>query len=69
MRQVHASRRTRETKVELTLNLDGEGRHKVQTPVGFLTHMVETLAKHGRFDLELYAEGDVEVSHLSLIHI
>ncbi|MCS7262763.1 MAG: imidazoleglycerol-phosphate dehydratase HisB [Aquificaceae bacterium] len=63
MRQVHASRRTRETKVELTLNLDGEGRHKVQTPVGFLTHMVETLAKHGRFDLELYAEGDVEVSH------
>ena len=31
--------------------------------VGFLTHMVETLARHGRFDIELYAEGDVHVSH------
>ncbi|MCX8076833.1 MAG: imidazoleglycerol-phosphate dehydratase HisB [Aquificaceae bacterium] len=63
MRKVHTIRQTRETSVELTLNLDGEGNYKVETPVGFLTHMVETLAKHGRFDIELYAEGDVHVSH------
>lgn len=47
----------------MTLNLDGEGTYKVETPVGFLTHMVETLARHGRFDIQLYAEGDVHVSH------
>lgn len=49
--------------MELTLNLEGEGSYRVQTPVGFLTHMIETLARHGRFDLELLAEGDVHVSH------
>ena len=63
MRKVHTIRQTRETSVELTLNLDGEGNYKVETPIGFLTHMIETLAKHGRFDIELYAEGDVHVSH------
>ncbi|MCS6998159.1 MAG: imidazoleglycerol-phosphate dehydratase HisB [Aquificaceae bacterium] len=63
MRKVHTIRQTRETTVELTLNLEGEGSYRVQTPVGFLTHMIETLARHGRFDLELLAEGDVHVSH------
>ncbi len=47
----------------MTLNLDGVGNYKVKTPVGFLSHMVETLARHGRFDIELYAEGDVHVSY------
>ena len=63
MRKAHITRQTRETKIELTLNLDGVGNYKVETPVGFLSHMVETLARHGRFDIELYAEGDVHVSY------
>ncbi len=63
MRKAHITRQTRETKVEVFLNLDGEGSYRVETPVGFLTHMVETLARHGRFDIELYAEGDVHVSY------
>lgn len=49
--------------MEVSLNLDGEGIYRIQTPVGFLTHMLETLARHGRFDIELTAEGDVHVSH------
>ncbi|RME11757.1 MAG: imidazoleglycerol-phosphate dehydratase, partial [Aquificota bacterium] len=63
MRKAHITRQTRETRIELTLNLDGSGNYRVETPIGFLTHMVETLARHGRFDIELYAEGDVHVSH------
>ncbi|MFN7065614.1 MAG: imidazoleglycerol-phosphate dehydratase HisB [Aquificaceae bacterium] len=63
MRKASITRQTRETKIELTLNLDGEGRYKVDTSVGFLSHMVETFARHGKFDIELYAEGDVHVSH------
>ncbi|MFN3472021.1 MAG: imidazoleglycerol-phosphate dehydratase HisB [Aquificaceae bacterium] len=63
MRKSYIKRQTRETKIELSLNLDGEGNYRIETPVGFLTHMVETLARHGRFDIELYAEGDVHVSY------
>ncbi|QID33628.1 imidazoleglycerol-phosphate dehydratase HisB [Pampinifervens florentissimum] len=63
MRKAHITRQTRETKIEVFLNLDGEGSYRVETPVGFLTHMVETLARHARFDIELYAEGDVHVSY------
>jgi len=45
------------------LNLDGSGIYRVNTPVGFLTHMLESFARHGRFDLEVDAEGDIQVSH------
>jgi len=63
MRKARVLRETRETQIELEINLDGSGRFNVITPVGFLTHMVETFARHGRFDLELKAKGDVHVSH------
>jgi len=63
MRKSRVLRETRETSIELEVNLDGVGNFKVDTPIGFLTHMVETFAKHGRFDLELRARGDVHVSH------
>lgn len=63
MRKAKVLRETRETQIELEINLDGSGRFNVSTPVGFLTHMVETFARHGRFDLELKAKGDVHVSH------
>jgi imidazoleglycerol-phosphate dehydratase len=54
-------RRTTETSVSLSLDLDGSGRADVATPVGFLSHMLETVAKHSRFDLAVRAEGDVHI--------
>jgi imidazoleglycerol-phosphate dehydratase len=55
------SRQTAETKVELTLNLDGTGHAHVRTGVGFLDHMLTLLAKHAVVDLVVKAEGDLEV--------
>ncbi len=63
MREARVKRETKETKIEVYVNLDGKGDYRVDTPVGFLTHMLESFAKHGRFDLEIRAEGDVHVSH------
>ena len=55
------SRTTKETSVELSLDLDGTGRAGVATPVGFLSHMLETVAKHGRLDLVVRAAGDTHI--------
>ncbi len=55
------SRTTKETSVELRLDLDGTGTGDVVTPVGFLSHMLETLAKHGRLDLSVRATGDTHI--------
>ena len=60
-RRARVQRATTETKVEVELVLDGTGRHDVVTPLPFLTHMLEQLARHGRFDLVLRAEGDVHI--------
>lgn len=54
-------RKTKETDIELTLDLDGKGSYKIQTPVPFLTHMLEVFAKHSGFDLILKASGDTHV--------
>lgn len=51
-------RKTRETQVELTLNIDGEGNSHISTGVGFLDHMLDLLTKHGLFDLNIKASGD-----------
>ena len=55
------SRQTAETKVELTLNLDGTGHAHIRTGVGFLDHMLTLLAKHAVIDLTVEAHGDLEV--------
>jgi imidazoleglycerol-phosphate dehydratase len=55
------SRQTAETKVELSLNLDGSGQSTVGTGVGFLDHMLTLLAKHAVVDLTVDAQGDLEV--------
>ncbi|QVL34602.1 imidazoleglycerol-phosphate dehydratase HisB [Telmatocola sphagniphila] len=55
------NRATAETKIQLELNLDGSGTSKIQTGVGFLDHMLTHLAKHGSFDLEVFAEGDLHI--------
>jgi imidazoleglycerol-phosphate dehydratase len=54
-------RKTKETSVSLSLTLDGAGRTDVETPVGFLSHMLETIAKHARLDLTVRASGDVHI--------
>ncbi len=63
MREAQIFRETRETKIEIYINLDGTGNYEVNTPIGFLTHMLESFARHGRFDLKVEAEGDVHVSY------
>ncbi|MFI5181118.1 MAG: imidazoleglycerol-phosphate dehydratase HisB [Thermoanaerobaculia bacterium] len=57
----NVSRTTKETSVELRLDLDGTGKADVGTPVGFLSHMLEALAKHGRLDLSVRATGDTHI--------
>lgn len=54
-------RSTAETRIELTLHLDGAGRADLATGIGFFDHMLTLLAKHGLFDLSLRAEGDLQV--------
>ena len=63
MREMTLERNTNETQIELTLNLDGAGRYEVDTGCGFLNHMLELFARHGRFDLVLTCHGDVEVDY------
>ncbi|MCS6797705.1 MAG: imidazoleglycerol-phosphate dehydratase HisB [Myxococcota bacterium] len=60
-RRARVERRTGETSVRVELDLDGTGRRDVRTPIGFLTHMLEQLARHALFDLTVQAEGDVHV--------
>ena len=51
-------RKTNETEISMFLNLDGIGERKIETPVGFLNHMLDLFTKHGLFDLEINATGD-----------
>ena len=60
-RRVSVSRRTRETEIDLTLDLDGSGRADVSTGIGFYDHLLTSLAHHGLFDLQVRATGDLEV--------
>ncbi|MFE8696557.1 imidazoleglycerol-phosphate dehydratase HisB [Cytobacillus sp. FJAT-53684] len=55
------TRKTNETNIQLSLNLDGEGQSRLDTGVPFLTHMLDLFAKHGQFDLTVQANGDIEV--------
>lgn len=61
MRQAHIQRNTKETRIDLTLNLDGTGEASVSTGIGFFDHMLINFARHGLFDLTLSVEGDLEI--------
>ena len=63
MRISEIKRDTAETKISLTLNLDGTGESEIATGCGFLDHMLTLFAKHGRFDLELTCIGDTNVDY------
>ncbi|OOE14293.1 imidazoleglycerol-phosphate dehydratase HisB [Fictibacillus arsenicus] len=61
-RRQHAiERNTKETQISLSLDIDGEGQADIQTPVPFLNHMLDAIARHGHFDLTVNAAGDVEI--------
>ena len=61
MRRAVVDRRTTETQIALTLALDGKGRYQVRTGIRFLDHMLELFARHGGFDLNVRAAGDLDV--------
>jgi imidazoleglycerol-phosphate dehydratase len=60
-REAEVSRRTGETEVAVRLDLDGRGDADIRTGIPFLDHMLDLLARHGRFDLSVQAKGDLEV--------
>ena len=60
-------RKTKETDVTIKLNIDGTGEAKLDYPLGFMTHMLHTFARHGLFDLDIRASGDLEVDQHHLI--
>ncbi len=61
LRRARIDRKTKETTIRARLNLDGRGKYRVSTGVRFLDHMLELVARHGGFDLELIARGDLDV--------
>ena len=60
-REAQATRNTQETQISVKLDLDGEGRSKLATQVPFLDHMLDQVARHGVFDLEVEARGDLHI--------
>ena len=63
MRTSAIERNTAETKIKLSLNIDGNGKSEINTGCGFLDHMLTLFAKHGRFDLAVKCDGDTNVDY------
>ncbi len=66
-RRATIKRKTSETNIGLTVSLDGSGQRRIATPVPFFNHMLEAVARHGLYDLEVDATGDVEVDPHHLV--
>ena len=65
MRKASINRKTKETSIKVEVNLDGTGKSKIATGIGFLDHMMEQVAKHSLIDINLEAKGDL---HIDLHH-
>ncbi|WP_038035228.1 imidazoleglycerol-phosphate dehydratase HisB [Thermopetrobacter sp. TC1] len=61
MRTGRVTRKTRETEIELSIDLDGSGRADIDTGIGFLDHMLDQIARHGLMDLSVRARGDLHI--------
>ena len=61
------TRNTNETQIMVSLNLDGSGESEISTGVPFMDHMLELLSKHGFFDLEIKAKGDIDIDYHHLV--
>ena len=66
-RIAEVSRQTKETDIFVRLNLDGSGEAKLIYPIGFMGHMLNTFSRHGLFDVEIQARGDLEVDQHHLV--
>ena len=64
-RKAKISRKTKETSITVEVNIDGKGKYKIDTGIGFLDHMLEQLSKHSLIDLKIAAQGD---THIDLHH-
>ena len=62
-RTAEVKRETKETQITLFLNLDGSGNSEIDTPIPFLSHMLEQISKHGYFDLIIKAQGDTHIDY------
>ena len=60
-RKAEISRKTKETKIDVAINIDGKGKFKIDTGIGFLDHMLEQLSKHSSIDLKVKAKGDTHI--------
>jgi len=60
---IKIKRTTKETNVEVSVNLNGSGKYKISTGIGFFDHMLETLSKHSGIDLEIFCDGDIYVDY------
>src|SRR5437588_9876510 len=63
MRTASIKRKTKETDIEVAVNLDGTGVSRVSTGIGFFDHMLDLLARHSRIDITVKADGDLHVDH------
>ena len=63
MRKASVKRATKETNVEVAVDLDGEGTSSIATGIGFLDHMLDLLARHARIDITVNAKGDLHIDH------
>ena len=61
MRSATLERKTSETRIDVTVDLDGEGRYEIETGIGFLDHMLAQLSRHSLIDIRLKAEGDLHI--------
>lgn len=62
-RQASVTRKTKETSVAVSVDLDGKGSSRIETPVGFLSHMLDVIGRHGKVELDVVANGDVEIDY------
>ena len=63
MRKHSVKRKTKETDIEVNLNLDGKGKSTINTGIGFLDHMIDQLSKHSLFDIKIQAKGDLHIDY------
>jgi len=67
MRTIEIKRTTKETNISIHLNIDGKGKYNILTPIGFLTHTLESFTKHGLFDITMTTDGDLHVDQHHLV--